>query len=308
MFSGISKFLLISFAVVTLTLMVCIIYIRHRHKRELAAISDILQSILEKGESDRIPKPSDTKDTMVSKIRHQVNHLEIMTKENNERIRSEKEDIQNLITEIAHQLRTPLLNIKAYLELLSCEDNERIKRRYLTNIQDSNERLTFLVESFIKMSRLAHDFIQPRLTTADLKPTLLKAIYQVQAKAEAKHITIEVEEEKAVKVPHDANWLAEAIYNLLDNSVKYSREHGKIVISIVQNDMYTKISVRDYGIGIAGEDINCLFRRFYRGANALSVEGYGIGLYLSREIVLRHHGFMKLQKETPGMCASIYLE
>lgn len=96
------------------------------------------------------------------------------------------------------------------------------------------------------------------------------------------------------------------MYNLLDNAVKYSDSEGSIQIGAEANEMFVRIWVRDYGIGIEPEDEAKVFQRFYRGKSAAKKEGFGIGLYLTREIVLLHQGFVRLKRKKDGTLAEIY--
>ena len=110
----------------------------------------------------------------------------------------------------------------------------------------------------------------------------------------------------ALTLSHDRNWISEAVANLLDNSIKYSPASSEIIVRAVKNEMFTQIEVRDFGMGIP-DDENRIFRRFYRGSNVKNQEGFGIGLYITREIVKRHEGFLKVKKEPDGTSISIYL-
>ena len=112
--------------------------------------------------------------------------------------------------------------------------------------------------------------------------------------------------EKVICV-HDPNWLGEAFYNLLDNAVKYSEVGDKIEVSVSRNDMFLKIQVRDYGIGIEAGEENQIFQRFYRGKRVTTQEGFGIGLYLAREIVNRHGGFLVARRKSKGLLMEINL-
>ncbi len=99
-----------------------------------------------------------------------------------------------------------------------------------------------------------------------------------------------------LRIPHDANWLSEAVFNLLDNSIKYSSSSSYVDMKAEVNEMFAEISVTDSGMGIEQGEENLIFQRFYRGKKVTSQEGFGLGLYLAREIVLQHQGFMKAQK------------
>lgn len=153
---------------------------------------------------------------------------------------------------------------------------------------------------------MEHRIIQIRKEKQDLRETIAKAIFQVRKKAREKHMEITLDCPAALSLSHDRNWISEAVANLLDNSIKYSPASSEIIVRAVKNEMFTQIEVRDFGMGIP-DDENQIFRRFYRGSNVKNQEGFGIGLYITREIVKRHEGFLKVKKESDGTSISIYL-
>ena len=172
---------------------------------------------------------------------------------------------------------------------------------YLKAIQSSEEKIYFLTEHFIRISRLEHGLIQIRKEERDLLKTLRNALGQILDQAEKKEIRFEFELPEKMHVMHDANWLGEAIFNLLDNAVKYSPQNGKIKITLQENEMFTTFSIRDYGIGIEPEEKNLIFQRFYRGKRVTDEEGFGIGLYLAREILFLHEGLLTVKRCEPGV-------
>lgn len=296
----------IIFLIILLVVNLCFALLLRRHyEKKYEKKSDFLSALID---GEGMIDLSDTKETLPSKTYHQLMRLQSILRESTKKANLERDNIQRLITEIAHQLRTPLLNIKLYTDLL---DNPKLPRnehdQYLNAVLQSEEKLSFLVESFIKMSRLENQLIQIHPDSCNLKETILNAIFQLRHKAENKKISIEFRQSNMIATKHDSNWLGEAIYNIIDNSVKYSPIESRIIISIHKNEMFTQITVRDYGIGIEeGEEAN-IFQRFYRGKKATKEEGFGIGLYLSREIILAHGGFIKVKRKDPGLQVTIYL-
>lgn len=305
-------------------------------ERELAEISSMLEWALDGRD---YPKIGSYQETLSSKIRHQLYRLQGMTKGYHVRLEQDRDSIKNLITEIAHQMRTPLANIETYLDFLrdpGLSGQER--ENYLEAAVLSEKKIHFLAESFIKMSRLEHRIIQIRPIDTDLLLTLREAAGQVQRKAQERGLRICTQFPEELLHPHDVDWLGEAVFNLLDNAVKYSPpgtepdgkaellpgaeqngsdqllpgtepdEKSEILLGAEQNEMFVRIWVRDHGTGIEEGDEAKVFQRFYRGCNAEKTEGFGLGLYLAREIVLLHGGFVKLKRLRDGTCAEIYLE
>lgn len=298
--------IVIIIGVIFLLLWYCsILWERRKCKKQFEILSNQINEMINQKKLTKYPE---TLETLPSKVYGQLTRLQEIYVETQQKVREQQEDTQKLITEIAHQLRNPLMNIQNYLELLEeFELDEEERKQYLQAIRQSEERLSFLVESFIKMSRLENELIQIKPDLLDLRETILQAVFQIRKKAEEKQIEIEIKQSQKIQVMHDRNWLKEAVFNILDNSVKYSYKNSKIVITLIKNEMFTEIAVRDYGIGIEPQEEAKIFQRFYRGIRVTTEEGFGIGLYLSREIALKQKGFVKVKRKNPGLEVSLFL-
>lgn len=163
-------------------------------------------------------------------------------------------------------MRTPLTNLETYLEFLKemAREDESFSE-YAGAMEESAAKLHFLVENFIKMSRLENGIIQIKKQESDILKTVRNALGQVQNQAEDKKIRFAISLPERAVCRHDPNWLSEAIFNILDNGVKYSEPGGRIEVSVSENEMFLKLRVRDYGIGIEAGEESQIFRRFYRG-------------------------------------------
>ncbi len=234
-----------------------------QNRKEMETLSEALEKLIN-GEAPEIEGIS--QDTLPSKVRSQILRLGEIMKAKDQALGKEKEEIRGMIADTAHQLRTPLANMESYLELLETMDwEEKERENYLLALRESQEKIRFLTEGLIKMARLESRIIQIRKEARDLQETLLESILQVKKEAEEKHIEIRLEMKEGEQAPHDRQWLGEAVYNLLDNSVKYSEEYGQILMTVVRNEMFTEIRVRDWGRGIEEGEENLVFGRFYRG-------------------------------------------
>lgn len=273
-------------------------------RKEMEKFSLLLDQLLSGAQLHISPKYLDE---LPSKIRYQLVRLSEKIHGSEQQLTRERDEIRELIAEIAHQMRNPLANMESYLELLSAADSETERREYLEVLKDAEFQLHFLTESFIKMARLENRIIQIKPDAAMLSRTIMQSILQVKKAADEKHICIELRMDEKLEASHDANWLGEAIYNILENSVKYSPPDSVIRVSAVQNEMYTQISVSDQGIGITEGEEGQVFQRFYRGKETDGQPGFGLGLYLSREIVLMHGGFIRARRKSPGLEISVFL-
>ena len=289
---------------------------RRNRTQELKRIERLAGEILN---GERLRAAASGEETLFGKIEHQLVRMQEMLLGQKAEAEKSRDEIQKLISETAHQMRTPLTNIETYTGLMRERLGEGKEKRsyraeegeplltYTDALEESERKLHFLTESFIKMSRMEHGIIQVRKEEKDLLRTVKNALGQIQNQAEEKEICFEIRlPEKAVCM-HDANWLGEAVYNVLDNAVKYSEPGGKIIFSVVENEMFLKIRVRDFGLGIDPGEENRIFRRFYRGNRVTTQGGFGIGLYLAREIVSLHGGFLVAKRMEPGLQMEIIL-
>ena len=268
-------------------------------------LSDMLATIIDMREDEVF---STIEDSLFSKLQHQTIKLTTILKNKNKDIEDERNEIKSLISDISHQLKTPLTNLKMYGEFLQDENLSEEERKEFTKvIIVSLNRMSFLVESMIKMSRLESGVISLKPQINSLNETILMAIGQVQKKARLKNIVIKLNEIDKINVIHDKNWVSEGFFNILENAVKYTGQQGVIEITLRKYEMFARVDIKDNGSGISEEEIPKIFKRFYRGTNANDVEGIGIGLYLTREIIKKHGGYIKVTSSNEGTNFSVFL-
>lgn len=201
-------------------------------------------------------------------------------------INKEKESIKELVTDISHQLKTPLASLKLYNSLLLEEElDEEDRIEFLITNKMSINKLHNLIDSLVNISRLEASMISIKKEDKSIKQTLTKAIDSVKAKARLKNIKISVTDFEDKTIPHDSKWTEESIFNILENGVKYTHDNGKIEVSLQETINFIRIDIKDNGIGIDKSEFNKIFKRFYRSEKVEEVEGSGVGLYLSRKII-----------------------
>lgn len=274
---------------------------RARRTKELKRLEKLTYDILNERE---IQTGAVGEETLYGKIEYELVRVQEMLEGRKEEAEKSRDEIQKLISEIAHQMRTPLANMETYLGFMK-DDLGETAPEYVSALEKSEEKLHFLVESFIKMSRLEQHIIQIKKEEKDLLQTVLNVLGQIQCYAETKEIQFDVTFPEKAVCAHDANWLGEALYNILENAVKYSDNGGKIEVAVSENEMFMKIRVRDYGLGISEGEEHKIFQRFYRGKLVTTQAGFGIGLYLAREIVGLHRGFLTAKRMRPGLLMEI---
>ena len=225
-------------------------------------------------------------------------------------VQRQRESIQRLLSDISHQTKTPLANLRLYSSLLMEEELTPRQREQAQVIFQQSEKLSFLIETLVKLSRLETDVLAVTPKSQPLSPLLERAVSQAKVAAEQKGIALQLhlQQQAEMKALYDLRWTAEALGNLLDNAVKYTPPGGCIQVSATQYELFCRIDVRDDGIGVAEEEQAQIFGRFYRGRQVREQEGLGIGLYLAREIAQKQGGYLKLSSRPgQGSTFSLYL-
>lgn len=258
--------------------------------------------------NEELKTSSYEKDDLWGKIYERLVRISHLYTHKNLEISEEKDKLKELVSDISHQTKTPIANIKLYLEMMADETDSDRNQEYLKKMNGQVDKLDFLLQSMVKMSRLETGTIKIQKQNSLIADTLAIAISNVVIKAEKKNIKIDVQYDEWLKVNHDKKWTAEAIFNILDNAVKYTDDGGNIHIVVCRQELFTKISIEDTGKGIPQERQATIFTRFYREPEVHDNAGIGIGLYLAREIITLQNGYIEVQSQVgQGSIFMIYL-
>lgn len=224
-----------------------------------------------------------------------------------QQLNDEKERIDALISDISHQTKTPIANMLLYSELLAEEIQDEKSKEMLEAIHFQAEKLSFLTQSLVKISRLESGVIQMVPERNSVSELIEKVVTQVEPKASMKDIYIDVSSVDG-KALFDMKWTSEAIGNIVDNAVKYTNIGGNIQITVNEYSLFTRIDIRDNGIGIAENDLPKIFGRFYKCSTTQQEEGVGLGLYLARELISGQGGYIKVSSQIEkGTMFSVFL-
>lgn len=211
-------------------------------------------------------------------------------------LQEEKDRVKTLVSDIAHQTRTPVANLLLYTQLLGEEDLSGQGKVCVQALEAQAEKLRTLMEALVKTSRLETGMLALCPTPNPVGPMLEEAVAQFAPGAAEKGLTLEP---TGAAARFDPKWTGEAVCNLLDNGVKYTPAGGRITVSVTLYELFCRIDVADTGPGLAEEEQAKVFQRFYRSPAVQDQAGVGIGLYLVRQIAAGQGGYVRVDS-APG--------
>ncbi len=301
----ISKAFLIALFIIMLTVIIYAIY----KVRKTSIVMKKLKNMLEQA-ADGTFNASEYNESLFSSIEDQFSKYIAISEHSKISIEEERNRIKALISDISHQTKTPLANIQLYSQLISeqlQEEEQSDRIEAIRAIQNQTNKLSFLIDTLIKLSRLEAGIIKLSPCLNDVMSLLreLKLIYEPVADMKEISFSILPTESKAV---FDMKWTIEAVGNVIDNAIKYAPKGGKVNISVTEYELFIAINVDDNGMGVDESEHANIFTRFYRSKDAASVEGLGIGLFLTRQILSDQNGYVKIKSSKDnGATFSVYL-
>ena len=279
-------------------------------RRKLLAFSDSLSACIDSIANGQGNVTFDSEsETLAGKFSYKLQRLYEIMQNGQRQVQEEKRSIQETVSDISHQVKTPLTNLKIYNStLLERQLAPEKEREFLKLMETQIDKLDFLMRAMVKMSRLETGIISLSVSSASIYDTVGLALAGIELPAGKKKIEVAVACDPALTVPHDKKWTAEALFNLLDNAVKYTPPGGKISVKAERWETETRIDISDTGRGIPERHYAQIFQRFYREDEVHDISGVGVGLYLCREIIQRQDGYIQVQSKVgKGSTFSVFL-
>ena len=292
------------FLAVLLVLSVC--YGIYQKRKTYRMIDRLLDSVL----SQEMIVYSDVEEGEYSALISKIKQIQEVLGNHAQSAEREKEQVKSLVSNMSHQLKTPLANLSLYTEILGTgELAPEKKAEFAEKMQRQIEKLNWIVESLSKMVKLEQNIDEFEVKDTKIRQTILDAVDAVYAKLEKKGICLEMEEFDDRLLYHNRKWTVEVFVNLLENAIKYTEPGGAIRIQVRPYELYTEIQIADTGRGIRQEELTDIFQRFYRSPEVENMEGSGIGLYLSNLILEKEKGYITAVSEYgKGSCFSVFLQ
>ena len=270
-----------------------LVFTRWRY-REIENLSSYLRQI---SNGNYTLDVRDNQEGELSILKNDIYKVTLMLSEHSALLQHDKVQLTNAISDISHQLKTPLTSMTVMADLLSETELPSEKRTEFTrNIRIQLERIGWLVSSLLKFSKIDAGTVQFKKDPISVRTLFQKSLEPVLIPMDIKEQTVSIKGDDAVSFLGDLNWTAEAVINILKNCVEHTPEGGEISISFAENALYTELIIADNGKGIPKEELPYVFQRFYKGKNA-SEDSVGIGLALSHSIITSQNGDINIKSE-----------
>ena len=278
---------LIFMVLISLIFFVIILFNRKKEKKELNEIVEYIKDI-NKGNYDL--KLTNNKESMYSILKNEIYTTTVMLKEKAENELKDKLSVKDSLTNISHQLKTPLTSISLLVDNL-CDNNvsPEIQKGFLEDIKFQVKNINYLIIQLLKLSKFDANVVVFKKENINVKNIIFEVLKYVDPLIDLKNINIHVNGKNNVSFIGDYQWEFEALSNIIKNCIDYIPDNKNIYIEFKENNFYTQIEIIDEGLGIAPSEVNHIFERFYKGKNS-SNNNFGIGLALAKEIILKDNG------------------
>lgn len=273
---------------------IIICYLRKRDKK-INEITKYINDIRNRKYDLNIDENSEDE---LSNLKNELYKITIMLKEESEISKKDRENLKISVQDISHQLKTPLTSITIMLDNLQDNPkmNEKTKQKFIFEISKQIEWINWLVISILKLSKLDANVIEFKREKIYLKTFLDEIKSNLEIPIEIKNQNIIIEGNENDSFIGDYKWQQEAITNIVKNCIEHNIDGGTIKIHYEENNLFTKISIKDEGQGIAKEELRHIFERFYKGKNS-SENSVGIGLSLAKNIIEKDNGLIVCKSE-----------
>lgn len=292
------KFIIIDVStLIVFILILSIIVFKYNHS-ESKKINEITKYIEEINRGNYKLNIEENTEDELSILKNELYKITIKLKEVAENSQKDKTTLKDSLSDISHQIKTPITSILIMLDNILSDENipEDIKKDFIKDIKREIVNIKFLVESILKLSKIDSNSIKFIKKEVFIKDIINEAVKNVSMLSELKNIEIIVLGDDSIKTICDLKWQVEAITNILKNCIEHSYENKKIYINYNQNNMYTELKIEDNGTGIDAKDLPHIFERFYKGKNSSS-DSVGIGLALSKSIIESNNGYIQVDSK-----------
>ena len=287
----------ILFSINIISLLVLYLYSRKMIYKAYSSVdkaSDMMEAIIRDNEAEIIKNNDNAlEEGAIGVLYDNFGKLVNMFREAKNKEKKEKEYLMNVMQDISHQLKTPLASMNVFLDLLIENKVDSLDERNLILKETANQvnRMEWMVLAMLKLARIEAGAVEFLNEEFNLYDALSEAKSAVAYLTKERGQEVVIDSPPKIIVKGDMQWITEALINIIKNASDYSYEKSdKIDVSVEQNNIYTRIYIKDYGIGMTEEVLSHIFERFYRASNEVNPNSVGIGLSLSKSIIEKQDG------------------
>jgi len=284
---------IITFISLLLIIVISLIFTKWRYDK-IARLSQYLKRI---SSGEYFLDIRDNDEGELSILKSEIYKVTVMLAEQARLLNKEKIFLANSISDISHQLKTPITSMFVMTDLIRDENLPQDKRvEFTQNINSQLERLQWLVTSLLKLSKIDAGTIEFKKDRLNVKDLINRSVEHLLIPMEIKNQTLEINGDENAGFTGDLNWSSEAIANIVKNCMEHTPDGGKIKIAYSETPIFTMIEISDNGEGILKEDLPYIFNRFYKGKNA-HPDSIGIGLAMSKSIIENQGGSIEVSSK-----------
>ena len=293
-----SRFLICNIIfIVVVCIIILILFLKYNNSKD-KKLNEITKYIEEINNKNYKLDIDDNSEDELSILKNEIYKTTIMLKEIAENSKQDKIKLKDSLSDISHQLKTPLTSITILIDNIidNPEMDKETRAEFAKDIKREVTNINFLVQALLKLSKLDANSVKFINENVTVESIIEESMKNIAVLSDLRNVKIQVNGDKNAKVYCDFKWQVEAITNILKNAIEHSNTNGNIQINYEENQVYTKIEIIDYGVGIDKEDLPHIFERFYKGKNS-SPESVGIGLALSKSIIENNNGYISVEAE-----------
>lgn len=297
-----SRFLICNIIfIVVVCIIILILFLKYNNSKD-KKLNEITKYIEEINNKNYKLDIDDNSEDELSILKNEIYKTTIMLKEIAENSKQDKIKLKDSLSDISHQLKTPLTSITILIDNIidNPEMDKETRAEFAKDIKREVTNINFLVQALLKLSKLDANSVKFINENVTVESIIEESMKNIAVLSDLRNVKIQVNGDKNAKVYCDFKWQVEAITNILKNAIEHSNTNGNIQINYEENQVYTKIEIIDYGVGIDKEDLPHIFERFYKGKNS-SPESVGIGLALSKSIIENNNGYISVEAEQGTM-------
>ena len=282
--------------------------ITRMRKREVEKqIEDLISYLMRVQDRLDLPEMEHFREGQLSILQSEIYKVVVLLREAYSEELSQKRYMSDMLSDISHQIKTPISAITIMTDLLEepeLLDEQRLD--YADKIDKQAKRITWLIRNLLTLAQLQADVLELKKEPVPVKDILREIQDSLEIMAELKGVQLICESDAAICISCDKHWMTEALLNIVKNSVEHTNEGGTVKVQVVQDTIATHIHVVDDGEGIDSEHLPHIFERFYKADNA-SANSVGIGLAMAKQIILKQNGTITVESKK-GVGTDFYIK